>query len=138
MRIALVYFPVKGSDALVPLAKAMARAFEASGHFVDVMEARADESRSLTGYDYVVFGSEGAGAFGKIPEGIPQFLAQSGMLTGKRSMAFFRKSAFRSEKALTRLMKAMEGEGMVISSAEIVTNESTAAEAAREAPVERR
>jgi hypothetical protein len=138
MRVALVYFPAKGSDAIAPIAKAMARAFEAAGHFTDLAEARSDESPRLTGYDYIVIGTESAGAFGKIPEGIPQLLAQAGTLTGKRSMAFFRKSGLRPEKALARLMKAMESEGMVVSSAEIVTNEATAAEAAREAPVERR
>jgi len=138
MRIALVYFPAKGSDALVPLAKAMARTFEAAGHFVDVIEARADESPHLTGYDYIVFGTESAGAFGKIPEGIPHYLAQAGMLTGKRSMAFFRKGGLRPEKALFRLMKAMEVEGMMVNYSDIVASESAASEIAREAPVERR
>jgi menaquinone-dependent protoporphyrinogen IX oxidase len=138
MRVALVYFPSKGSDAILPIAKAMARSFEASGHFADVAEARADESPRLTGYDYVVIGAESAGAFGKIPESIPKYLAQAGMLTGKRSMAFFRKSGLRPEKALARLMKAMESEGMVVNCAEIVANEAEAARIASDAPVERR
>ena len=52
-------------------------------------------------------------------------------------MAFLRKSGFRSEKALARLMKSMEAEGMIVNSAEVLTNEAGAAEAARGAPVER-
>jgi hypothetical protein len=35
-------------------------------------------------------------------------------------------------------MKAMEAEGMIVNCAEVVSNEATAAEAARNAPVERR
>jgi hypothetical protein len=137
MRVALVYFPNKGSEALEPVAKAMARGLEAAGHFVDLSVARAGETR-LTGYDYVVIGTEGAGLLGKVPGGIPQFLAQAGTLTGKRSMAFLRKSGLRPDKALARLMRAMEAEGMVVNCAEIVANEAQAARAAAEAPVERR
>jgi menaquinone-dependent protoporphyrinogen IX oxidase len=138
MRVALIYIPSKGSDALAAIAKAMARSLESSGHFVDIAEARADESPRLTGYDYVVLGSESASAFGRIPDGVGRFLSQAGTLTGKRSMAFLRKSGLRPEKALSRLMKAMEKEGMVVNCAEIVTNEASAAAAARGAPVERR
>jgi menaquinone-dependent protoporphyrinogen IX oxidase len=137
MRIALVYIPAKDPEALVAVAKTMARTLEAAGHFVDLAEARADESPRLTGYDYIVIGTESATAFGRIPERVAQFLAQAGMIAGKRSMAFLRKSGFRPEKALARLMKAMEAEGMVVSSAEVVANEAGAAQAAREAPVER-
>jgi len=52
-------------------------------------------------------------------------------------MAFLRKSGFRPERALARLMKAMEAEGMVVNCAEVLANEAQASEAAREAPVER-
>ncbi|MGA2546033.1 MAG: hypothetical protein ABSF43_05770 [Rectinemataceae bacterium] len=137
MRVALVYIPAKDPEALVAVAKTMARTLEAAGHFVDLAEARADESPRLTGYDYIVIGTESATAFGRIPERVAQFLAQAGMIAGKRSMAFLRKSGFRPEKALARLMKAMEVEGMVVSCAEVVVNEAGAAKAAREAPVER-
>lgn len=138
MRVALVYIPAKAPEALAAIAKAMARTLEAAGHFVDLSQARADESPRLTGYDYVVVGTESDTAMGKIPARVAQFLAQAGMLTGKRSMAFLRKSGLRPEKALARLMKAMEGEGMIVNCAEVVANEAGAAEAARGAPVERK
>jgi hypothetical protein len=138
MRVALIYVPAKAPDALAAVAKAMARAIEAEGHFVDVSQARPDEMPSLTGYDYIIIGTESASAFGKIPGGIVQTLAQAGMLAGKRSMAFLRKSGLRPEKALSRLMKAMEAEGMLVNYAEVVSKEADAAQAAREAPIERR
>jgi len=137
MRVALVYIPAKDPDALAALSKAMARSLEAAGHFVDLVQARSDESPRLTGYDYVVVGTESASAMGKISPRVGQYLAQAGMLTGKRSMAFLRKSGLRPERALSRLMKAMEAEGMIVNSAEVVANEAGAVEAARGAPVER-
>jgi menaquinone-dependent protoporphyrinogen IX oxidase len=138
MRVALVYIPSKAPEALVAIAKAMARSLESEGHFVDISEARADESPRLTGYDYVIVGTESATLLGKIPERVGRFLAQAGTVTGKRSMAFLRKGGLRPEKALSRLMKAMEAEGMIVNCAEIVSSEASAAAAARSAPVERR
>jgi hypothetical protein len=137
MRVALIYIPAKGPEALAAVAKAMARTLEAAGHFVDLAQARADESPRLTGYDYVVIGTESASAFGKIPTRVAQYLGQAGMVTGKRSMAFLRKTGLRPERALQRLMKSMEAEGMIVNCAELVSSEASASEAARGAPVER-
>jgi hypothetical protein len=137
MRVALVYIPAKAPEALAAVSKSMARALESAGHFVDLAQARADESPRLTGYDYVVIGTESDSLLGKIPARVAQYLAQAGMVTGKRSMAFLRKSGFRPEKALARLMKAMEAEGMIVNCAEVVSNEASAVAAARGAPVER-
>jgi hypothetical protein len=138
MRVALVYIPNKDPAALAAVAKAMARALEAAGHFVDLAEARPDETPRLTGHDYVIIGTESASAFGKIPSRVSQALAQAGMVVGKRSMAFLRKSGLRPERALARLMKAMEAEGMIVNCAEVVANAAGAEAAAREAPIERR
>ena len=138
MRVALIYVPSKDPAALAIIAKAMARSLESAGHYVDISEARADESPRLTGYDYVIIGTESSTAFGKIPDRVSRFLSQAGMLTGKRSMAFLRKSGLRPETSLRRLMKVMEAEGMLVNCAEIVSSETSAAEAARNAPVERR
>jgi hypothetical protein len=137
MRVALVYIPAKDPEALAVVAKAMARTLEAAGHFVDLAQARPDETPRLTGYDYVIVGTESSTAFGRIPVRVAQCLAQAGMVSGKRSMAFLRKSGLRPERALSRLMRAMEAEGMIVNCAELVTNAASASEAAREAPVER-
>ncbi len=137
MRVALVYIPARDPEGLAAVAKAMARTLESLGHFVDIAQARADESPHLTGYDYVIVGTESSTAFGRIPERVAQFLAQAGMISGKRSMAFLRKSGLRPDRALGRLMKTMEAEGMIVNSAEVVANEASASEAARGAPIER-
>ena len=138
MRVALVYIPARDPDALAVVAKAMARALEAAGHYVDFSQAKADEPPRLTGYDYIIVGTESMTLLGKIPPRVSQFLAQAGTVTGKRSMAFLRKTGLRPERALSRLMKAMEAEGMIVNCAEVVSNEANASVAAREAPVERK
>ncbi len=137
MRVAVVYVAAGGKERIESTARSMARALESKGHMVDLMEARPDETPRLTGHDYVVVASECAGAMGKIPDRVARFLAQAGTLTGKRSMAVLRKGGLRPAKALARLMRAMEAEGMVVNSAEIVAGDEDAARAAGEAPVER-
>jgi hypothetical protein len=137
MRVAVVYIPSGSPDALAALAKAMTRSLEAKGHFVDLSLAGADEAPRLTGYDYVIVGTEPSSAFGKIPDKVAKTLAQSGSLSGKRSMAFLRKGGLMPDKALARLMKAMEAEGMVVNSAEVLANAQAAEAAAAEAPIER-
>jgi hypothetical protein len=136
MRVALVYIPAADPEALEAVSRSMARALEAAGHFVDLRDGRADGSMSLTGHDFVLVGTESASLGGKIPGRVAEFLAQAGMLAGKRSMAFVRRSGLSPGRALSRLMKAMESEGMVVTCAETV-DAAGAAEAARSAPVER-
>lgn len=137
MRVAVVYVPAKDKARIEAAARAMARELESKGHMVDLSEARPDETPRLTGYEYVVFGTESSSLFGKIPDRVTKVLAQAGTLAGKRSMSFLRKSGLRPEKALARLMKAMEAEGMIVNCAEVVGSEQEAARAARGAPVER-
>ena len=49
MRVALVYIPSKGPEALLALAKAMARSLESTGHFVDIAEAQGGRVPSAYG-----------------------------------------------------------------------------------------
>ncbi len=138
MRVAVVYLPAGDPDTLASIAKSMVRALEAKGHRADSLEARKDEYPRLTGYDYVILGTEAIGLGGKIPGRLREYLAQAGSLTGKRSMAFVRKTGFAPAKALGRLMAAMESEGMLVNCAEIVAGTEEAVAAVGAAPVERK
>jgi hypothetical protein len=137
MRVAIVYVPSRESEQLSVLAKAMAKTLDGAGHAVELAEARPGEGPRLTGFDYVIIGSESSSLGGKLPARVKEFLAQAGSLSGKRSMAFVRKSAFGSQRALARLMSAMEAEGMTVNCAELVSGAQEAAEAAISAPIER-
>jgi hypothetical protein len=137
VRIAIVYVASRDLSSLPDEAKAMAKALDGAGHQVELADAGSDAAPRLTGFDYVIAGAEGRGLGGKLPPRMAEYLAQAGMLAGKRSMAFVAKTAFGSEKALSRLMAAMEAEGMRVNCAEIVSGAADAARAALSAPIER-
>jgi hypothetical protein len=137
MRVVVVYLPAGEPNSLAAIAKSMVRALEAKGHRAEGLEARKDEYPRLTGYDYVILGTEGMGFGGKIPPRVREFLAQAGSVSGKRSMAFVRKTGLFPAKALKGLMAAMESEGMLVNCAEIVAGAEEAAAAVGAAPVER-
>jgi flavorubredoxin len=119
MRVALVFFPVDKRVKLQGLVRSLSKGIESQGHQVDVIDGSVDVGKKLTIYNYVAIVSESTG-FGKIPEKINQFLQSAGNLIGKRSSAFILNSFIGSEKALTRLMKAMEKEGMYLKFSDIL------------------
>jgi len=137
MRVAVVFAPARGGDSLAAMAQSMARALSAKGWSADLTEAKAGEAHRLTGYDYVIVGTEPVGLRGKIPRRLSDFLAQARTLQGTRSMAFVRKGAVASARALKRLMAVMESEGMIVNFAEVIAGVEDAAAAARDAPIER-
>ncbi len=137
-RVAVVYLPAGDPGPLNAVARAMVGALEAAGHRAECFEAGKAGSPRLTGYDYVILGTEGRGFGGRIPPGLRGFLAQAGSVSGKRSMAFVRKTGLSPAKALKRLMAAMESEGMLVNCAEIVAAGEDAAAAVSAAPVERK
>lgn len=123
MRTAVVFFSTSSRDKILSVAKALAKGIESQGHQVDIIDGDHDVNARLTMYQYVVVGCEPSSGFGgNIPEKTSQFLSSSGMVSGKRSFAFVTKSTFGSVKALSRLMKSMEKEGMFIKNSSILAN----------------
>lgn len=138
MRIAVLAFGAgKGPSAqLAALAASFASGLEAAGHRPEILDASGDLAR-LAGFDYVVVGAEAEGLWGKIPSRVPAALKQAYGMGGKRSYAFVRKSGLRPEATLSKLMAAMEAEGMCVNDAEVLATPEAAAQAGRGAPVER-
>jgi menaquinone-dependent protoporphyrinogen IX oxidase len=115
MRTAVIFFSARSRDRILNLARALARGIEAQGHQVDIIDGDHDVNAKLTIYQYVAVGAEPLSNFGsKLPDKVGQFLASSGMVAGKRCFGFVVKNTFGSTRALSRLMKAMEKEGMFI------------------------
>ncbi len=84
------------------------------------MDGDHDVNTKLTIYQYLAIGTEPLSSFsGKIPDKVGHFLSSAGMVAGKRSFAFVTKNAFGSNKALTRLMKNMEIEGLYLKNSNI-------------------
>ena len=121
MRVAAVFVPGRNRDRLREFTKSLARGIEAQGHQVDLIDAGRDVNARLGVYQYVAIGTEQTSFFGgRIPGRITEFLKSAGVVSGKKSFAFVLKKPVGAGKALSRLMKVMEGEGMFIRFSEVV------------------
>ena len=132
MRIAVVAVSERKSERLRKMARATAREFSASGHLSELFESV--DSRLCT-YDFLVVCSEPKGLGSEIGSKLSMQLSNGGNLVGKRSMALLVKSGLFPGKALAKLMKALEKEGMVVTMGEVVARDSEAVEAVRSAPL---
>jgi flavodoxin len=129
MRIAVVFFPTSQRDKLREVSKALASGIEGQGHRIDLIDGSRDVNTKLTIYEYIAVGVEVPTFFGtKIPDAVKRFLSESGIVAGKRSFAFVLKKPFGAGKALGRLMKTMESEGMFLKLSDVLSS----AEEARE------
>jgi len=126
MRIAVVSAP---AEKMPPpeYIKELAKGMTLMGHYVDVIDAWADDGMRLPGYEYIAVAAEPASFFsGKIPAIVSKALSAGSSLVGKKSAAFIKKSGLFSNRALSNLMKAMEKEGMTINWSDILFNNAHA------------
>ncbi len=142
MRAAVVFFspasPTGSRGRLLELARALARGIESQGHTVDLIDGYRDTQAKLTMYQYIAIGVEPASSFGgKIPERVGQFLGSSGLVSGKRSFAFVPKNLIGSGRALSRLMKSMEKEGMYLKNSQVFATPQEAKETGRKLHIQR-
>ena len=138
MRICLLYLPASKSGALEKAATAMAQALRGKGHEVDLVSGAKGEIPRFAMADYILIATEPLGFSGKMPPRLAGILGQSTGTSGKRSMAIVIKRGPFRNKAIKRLMKAMEGEGMAVNDWAVVANAKDAAAAAAAAPIERK
>ena len=139
MRVAILVIAA-GKDspdsALSLIAKAYAGGLEAAGQRPEIISPDDNPGR-IASFDYVVVATEPAGAFGKLPARLSAVLKQIPGLAGRRSYALMRKAGLRPQSALSKLMAAMEAEGMCVNDAEVIVSAESAGAAGRGAPVER-
>lgn len=129
MRTAVVFFSVNKREKLRDIAQALAKGMEEQGCHVDLIDAERDVNAKLTIYHYIAVGTEPLSAFGgKISGSIEKYLANSGIVTGKRSFAFILGGGLRPGRTLTALMKAMEHEGMYLKYSDIISTSENARE----------
>ena len=137
MRVCVLTVPAAKSAVLEAAAEAMAKSLQAKGHEVDLVSARKGEAPRFAMDDYVIIVTEAIGLVGKIPPRISEILGQSPGASGKRSMAMVLKRRPFGNKAIFRLMKAMEAEGMAVNDWAVVASPHAAALAAAGAPIEK-
>jgi hypothetical protein len=134
MRIAVIALSEKKSEHLNRIIQAAAGEFRIMGHSCEVM---AKPSTGLSGYDFLVFCSDCASMAGLKNNRLGHSLSNAGSLVGKRSMALMRTGGFFPGKKLGRFMSLLEKEGLVLTMAELVSNEAQVASLARGAPLVR-
>ena len=114
MRVGVVFFAEKERKRLLALARGLAIGLESQGHEVEVIDGIRDINSKLTAQQYIVVGTESLSMTGKIPARVAPFLSSAGLIQGKRSYAFVAKSFLGSNRALVKVMRAMEHEGMYL------------------------
>lgn len=115
MRSVVVFFPGKSREKVREISRALADGIGAQGLDVDVVDGSQDVNTKLSIYTHIVVVVEQETLFtGKIPEGVGEFLSNSGIVGGKKSFAFVIKKPLGNTKALKRVMHAMEHEGMFL------------------------
>jgi hypothetical protein len=129
MRVAVVFFGENRRDKLLRLSQSLGKGLESQGHQVDVIDGTRDVNTKLMIYKYIAIGTEPISMFGgKIPDAVTSYLSRAGLVQGKRCFAFMLKTLIGSTKALLRLMKTMEGEGMLLKFSEIIQSDLAAEE----------
>ncbi len=139
MQVCCLYAGKDRSDSsLDAVVKALAKGLEEQGHSVDILNMYTDGDRKLSFYDYIVVGcNTTSGLGGKIPEVVRTTLSRAGQISGKRCFAFVVKGGLRSQKTLSLLMKAMEGEGMYLKFSDVLKKPDVAYALGKRLNVER-
>ncbi len=138
MRVAVLFFGAGKRDGVLDLARGIAESLEKSGHQVDLIDGEREAGKKLTAYEYLAVGTAVTSSFGgRIAPSVAEFLSQSGILGGKKSFAFILKAPLGSQKALARLMRTMEQEGLFLRFSETLRSREEAAEVARRLKLER-
>ena len=127
MRVAVVFFEGKSREKTLAIARSLAQGIESQGHQADIVDGDHDVNSKLTMYQYIAVGASATNTFGgKIPEKVGKFLANGGIVSGKRSFAFAVKGGMRITKTLSTIMKTMEQEGMYLKYSEILSSPTEA------------
>ncbi len=134
MRIAVVALGENKSDRLKRAAQSLGREFRAMGHDCEIFET---VDTRLSSSEFLVFCAHLVPAKNAKGINLAQALAKAGSLAGRRSMAILLKSGLFPNRQLGLFMKLLEKEGVILTMAEIVSNESQIIAAARGAPLVR-
>ena len=126
MRVAVVFFADRNRQGLLELARGLGAGLESQGHQVEVIDGIRDVSTKLTSHQYVIVWTESLSITGKIPDRVGSFLGSAGLIQGKRCYAFVAKSFLGSSRALLKLMRAMEHEGMYLKNSGVLKSQEEA------------
>ena len=122
MKLAIVYFEEKTKN-VNKIANGIKEILVSKGHDADIINGNTDIGKKLTQYKFIIVGTHSTSLIGgKIPNSVSRFISSCGLLEGKNCFAFIAKSIMGNRKALLRLMKCLEKEGMLVIASEILSN----------------
>ena len=137
VRVAVVYFSKSKSSRVNATATALAKALEARGAQVDLVNGSQTRDAKLTGHHFLAIGCDVLAAFGgKLPPELKVFLANSGLIAGKRALAWVTSAPLGANKTLLQLMRAMEAEGLLLQTSEIFTKADEASRVASQLKID--
>jgi hypothetical protein len=123
VRVAVANFAKSPKSPVRAAAVALGAALRERGAQVDVIDGAKTKDVKLTGHHFLAVGCDVRAAFGgKLPVELKGFLANSGLIAGKRCLAFVTQAPLGTPKTLLQLMKAMEGEGLLLRTSEVLAN----------------
>jgi len=127
MKIAFIYF-AKNKNKFIKFVDAFCEGLKTQNHDIDLIDG-TDTGKKLTGYKYIIIGAEALPSLkGSIPDSAGRFIPAAGMLEGKNAVAFVTSTFIGTTKALLRLMRIMEKEGLLIIANEILDKQGKAFE----------
>jgi len=129
MKVAVLFFGGSGRQQLLEVSKGLVRGLEKQGKQVDLIDGDRDVNVKLTIYEYIAVGTSTVSLWGgKVSKKVTTFLANSGIVSGKRCFAFITKGGIRKTKTLRELMRIMEHEGMYLKNSRLLTSAEEAEE----------
>ena len=122
MRICIAY-QCLNNRKIEEYAKSLALGLEMqSNAVVELIDIANDSDKKLTGFKYILFGSDKKSFFGsKLDERYVTFLKNCGHISGKHSFVFTSKG-FNAYKFLSIFMKELEKEGVFIKNSAVLSS----------------
>lgn len=126
MRICIVY-SCTNNKKIEEYARSLGKGIEKqSNAVIDLINIDKESDKRLTGYNYILFGCGKSSLFSsKLDKTFLQYLKNCGYITGKHTFAFTT-GGFGSQKFLTRFMKAIESEGVLLKTSATITSKEQA------------
>ena len=126
-RLLIIYTP---DDDLEEIAEGLREGAEANGFRVDLKNTKdIGNGVSFYPYDLILAGSPTRGIFrGKIDESLNKFLSESKRTVGKDAVAYVKPRFFATNKALKKVMAALESQGCIVKNFKAIKNRQSAVE----------
>ncbi|RCW60901.1 MULTISPECIES: hypothetical protein [Halanaerobium] len=126
-RLLIIHTP----DAdLKDIAEGIKEGAESQGFRVDIKNTKdVGNGVSFYPYDLILAGSPTRGIFrGKIDESLSSFLSKAKRTVGKDAVAYVKPRFFATNKALKKVMAALESQGCIVKNFKAIKNHQSAVE----------